>query len=178
VNPSPGSSSFEREFRWSTVGTVFRRSIVTVCILVGICAAQTEPKSFSFPPEGRHVMPVSLGKSLLHPCSRSAPTHVTAFWEPTEKEIDDLETRLLPYLTVLAKAGTALPPAELYDRQFVGIVRKGRKLIYVNFFPPGFRENDPGHQVIDICDGGPRHWGIVFDPKRAVFSELSFSNMG
>ncbi len=29
-------------------------------------------------------------------------------------------------------------------------VVKGRKFIYVNFFPPGFREYDPAHEVIDI----------------------------
>jgi len=168
----------ERNCRLEGVPALVVRAIVMLVVFVCICPVRAESDGFSFPMQGRNILPLSEGKRLLHPCSRPAPKHVSVYWEPTEKDIDELDKRILPYLTSIAQSGLALPPAESYDRQYVGIVVKGKKLIYVNLFPPGFRQYDPAHEVIDICDGGPRHWGLVFDPKNKTFSDLSFSNLG
>ena len=154
------------------------RVIGILALCASICPVHAAREGFGFPSDGRNILPVSEGKRLLHPCSRAVPKHVSAFWEPTEKNIDALDMRILPYLGSIAQAGTALPPAESYDRQYVGIVVRGKKLIYVNFFPRAFRESDPTHHVIDICDGGPRHWALIFDPSDGTFSGLSFSRMG
>ena len=160
------------------VATVLWQLLIAAIFLILMNGARAEQEAFSFPAQGRNIMPISVGKALLRPCSRPAPQDVSRFWEPTEMDINNLEKQLVPYLAALQKAGIPLPPPGAYDRQFIGIVLKGKKLIYSNFFPSGFRAFDPSQQAIDVCDGGPRHWGIVFDPRHRAFSNLSFSQMG
>ena len=141
-------------------------------LLVCACVSYANSETISFPADGRYILAVGEGRRLLHPCSRQTPKHSSAYWEPTDRDIDKLERGLLPYLNSLAMNGAVLPPAQPYDRQYIGITQKGRRLIYINFFPIEFRAYDPLHEVIDICDGGPKHWGLLFDPKRRVFSDL------
>jgi hypothetical protein len=103
---------------------------------------------------------------------------ITGYWVPSARDIDDLEKQLVTYMTGLSHAETLRPPPESYDRQYIGIYVKGKKLIYGNYFPPSFSKYDPQGKPIDVCDGGPRHWGIVFHPKTNTFTNLSFSSLG
>jgi len=155
---------------------VANRMLVFILIYAGIASAASG--NYNFPPNGRYVLPVTLGKALLHPCSRSVPKTVTGFWEPTEADIDNLEKQLVNYVAGLERAESLRPPAESYDRQYVGIYVGGAKLIYGNYFPPAFSKYRPRSKPIDVCDGGPRHWGVVFHPKTNSFTNLSFSNLG
>lgn len=148
---------------------------LTMSIFYVSAQSHAEARGYLFPTEGRNVLPPSLGQRLLHPCSRNAPKTKLSFWQPKGSELDELERALEPYLLSLAREGKELPPAGSYDRQYIGIVVGGRKLVYGNFFPPTFREFEPAHRVIDTCDPGPKLWGIVFDPASKKFSKLSFS---
>jgi alpha-beta hydrolase superfamily lysophospholipase len=78
-----------------------------------------EAGSYRFPLEGRHIMAVSLGRAVLQQCSRNTPDAVTAFWEPSEAEVDNLEGKLVLYLAALEKSGSQRPPAGTYDRILV-----------------------------------------------------------
>jgi uncharacterized protein len=131
-------------------------------------------KSYRFPPEGRHILPVTLGKALLQQCSRNTPGAVTTFWQPSESDIVTLEDSLVLFLEGLKKRTSQRPPPGEYDRQYIGVISKGARLIYGSFYSRGF--GDPGtSKPMIICDGGASLWGIVFDPKTDTFSNLEFN---
>jgi hypothetical protein len=85
-----------------------------------------------------------------------------------------LEDSLVLFLEGLKKRASQRPPADEYDRQYIGVISKGARLIYGSFYSPGF--GDPGtSKPMIICDGGPSLWGVVFDPKTDTFSNLEFN---
>jgi uncharacterized protein len=146
-----------------------------VRFLIDTLKPAAETASYRFPFEGRHIMPVSLGKALLQQCSRNTPDAVTDFWEPSEAEVDNLEKRLALYLAALEKGGSQRPPAGKYSRQYIGVISHGIRLIYGNYFAPEFG-GDPGTtRAMVICDGGPSLWGVAFDPKTNIFGDLEFN---
>lgn len=153
------------------------RILVLLLFFVGVSSAG--PAAYVFALKGRYIFPVALGKELVHPCSRSVPEGITGFWAPSESDIDRMEKYLLGYMMALERADSLRPPAEAYDRQYIGIVRKRTKLIYGNFFPPSFSQAGAAdHQPIDICHGGPRIWSVVFNPRTNLFSYPSFNGPG
>jgi|SRR5450631_527264 hypothetical protein len=106
-------------------------------VLAGSSAASAPTEVSSFPVEGRHILSVALGKQLLHPCARSVPAGVKIFWVSSQADIDILEQRLVVYMAALEKVQSVWPPAGPFDRHYMGIVVKGTRLIYGNFYPTG-----------------------------------------
>jgi len=155
---------------------MWHRIVALTLLFAGVSSA--EPASYVFPPNGRFIFPVALGKALLHPCSRSVPKSISAFWEPSEADIDSMEKQLVDYMMGLERADSLRPPAASYSRQYIGIVEKGTKLIYGNYFPPSFSRLGADRHPIDICHGGPRIWSIVFNPKTNSFTYPSFNGPG
>jgi hypothetical protein len=127
------------------------------------------PTSVVFPPEARHILPVSLGPRMLHPCSRNVP-QATKFWEPSEADIDRLEIQLRAFVAARVKAQAVFPELGSYGRQYIGIILKGKRFIYGNFYPMTAENHDLN--VKDVCDGGPGGlWSLVYDPGLASFGE-------
>ena len=61
-------------------------------------------------------------------------------------------------------------PYQFY-RQYVGIVVRGRREIYVNAF--SFPTDDQWlTQFVRICDGGGSVWGALYDPSTGKFHDL------
>ena len=163
--------------------------LVLATCLTSIAAAQ----SFKFPTAVRYILPPSLGKKLLDQCSRSAPTAITEFWQPSEKEIDELEVSLAKYLEQREKDGKRTAPKALYHRQYVGFVSRvgsvhnGERFIYGNFYPDAkeiltdWRDGRPLDEAtwpMDICDGGPAFWGIVYRVSTKIFENPEFNGGG
>jgi hypothetical protein len=72
--------------------------------------------------------------------------------------------------------GEQIEHPEKYYRQYVGIVVKDRRLIYINAFcdeqpPSGWRE-----RVVDVCDGGCS-WGAVYDVTTGDFADLEMNGI-
>ena len=57
----------------------------------------------------------------------------------------------------------------------MGIVVAGRRLIYVNAFPPQVGLKDWKSRLVSVCDGGPSFWGIQFDPTDHKFFDLEMN---
>jgi hypothetical protein len=131
------------------------------------------PRSVSFPPNVRHLLPVSQASRMLHPCSREAP-QATTFWEPSEAEIDILERQLVIFMRAREQAQSTVPPPGQYGRQYVGFFRNGKPYIYGNYYPDT-ADKYQSLGPLDVCDGGRAHWSLVFNPKASSFSELNFS---
>ncbi len=68
-----------------------------------------------------------------------------------------------------------------YAFQYLGVIIKGKKFIYVNAFPKermeGENEISTG-KLVSVCDGGFDYWGVLFDVKTASFQKLSVNRGG
>lgn len=70
-------------------------------------------------------------------------------------------------------------PNEFY-RQYIAIVIKGHKFIYINAFcdqeepvPSDWRK-----VLVSACDGGGCYWGVLYDPTTGKFSDLEINGLG
>ena len=156
-------------------------TIALAAFLISAAAAQT-----FYSPSGRFVLPAPLGNKLLHQCSRDAPIGATEFWQPSPKEVDELEASLPKYLEKRHKAGKMVPAAGLYHRQYVGFVagaqsaHPGERFIYANFYPGSEipATFDESAQPMLICDGGSAFWGIVYRVSTKSFEAPKFNGVG
>ena len=72
--------------------------------------------------------------------------------------------------------GVRIKHADRYYRQYLGIIIKNRKFIFINAFcddtPPEFWQQT----LIDTCDGGCS-WGVVYDVATRNFSHLEMNGV-
>jgi hypothetical protein len=140
------------------------RGLTTAVLLASIAVPVASSSGIRFARESRRILAPGHGEFLLSQCSRNTPHGVTSYWLPTSVDIDTLEQRLLLYLSKSEN-----PPDGEYAGTYVGILTNGKKLIYANFSPRS------GPDM--VCDGGPRFWGVVFDPLTNKFSDLEFNGV-
>jgi hypothetical protein len=68
-----------------------------------------------------------------------------------------------------------------WQRQYVGIVRGGRRFIYGNFYPRrsdadiGFAAPDWRTRPTSICDGGAVIFGAEYDVGTGRFTQIDFN---
>jgi hypothetical protein len=137
--------------------------IVVSLWLVGALRAQDKKPFVVLPP--REALAVN------ELCSRPGPK-VEGGWVPEERDTQALEARLGDITS--ERHGAISNPFSSY-RQYVGIVVAGRRLIYVNAFPPQFGLKDWKTRLVSVCDGGPSFWGIQFDPTDDKFFDLEMN---
>ncbi|WP_313139024.1 hypothetical protein [Stenotrophomonas sp.] len=113
-----------------------------------------------------------IAAQVLDTCSRPSPGReagrVTGYWAPSRQQVDQLEAKL-PSLEA------QVPHVLDFDRQYVGIESGGKRLIYINAFPPSDSSVNPAREAMSVCDGGAQFWGAVFDPASNTFSDLQFN---
>ena len=107
-----------------------------------------------------------------------------SLWEPDPAEIARLE-KLLPEFMAGQKTPEDYQPLHEYYRQYVGVVRDGKKRICVNFFHYGFVKESVqrGREAEDFWkrdpiimdDGGAYYFFIQFDLETGTFSQLRFN---
>jgi len=88
------------------------------------------------------------------------------------KEAVRIDGALIPYLR-RGGAGRPLPHAvDEYVRQYVGLVRDGKRIVYVNAMYLKMRtsvRNLGTGEFLRLCDGGAEAWGIEYDPEKKSF---------
>jgi hypothetical protein len=137
-------------------------------------AAPVAPASPAVLPSGAAVLPETDGKAMLDQCSRGAPEAGEATWTPSAAEIIALETALPAALAHEPRAKN-LKPLSAFARQYVGIVRHGRRFIYGNVFPGGGPSSDWKTMPVIVCDGGPNFFGAEYDVAAGRFTRLDFN---
>ena len=113
------------------------------------------------------LLPQKEAQSVTRLCSRGGPGKVDGSWEPTKADLQLLESRL---------SKIQIKNPESYYRQYVAIMVKGRKLIYIN----GLCTNPPSNwrnKLTDVCDGGDCFWGVIYDPDTGKFSDLQVNGV-
>ena len=123
-----------------------RRALVTVLALAGCVAGGTEdvpPLSEQaaltlLSPAASRVLDTSRAPEMLRQCSRPTPTEVEGYWTPDLALTRALDRQLA---TAVWNALHVTPDHEGqrsrllssgYNRQYVGIVERNRRLVYVN----------------------------------------------
>jgi hypothetical protein len=94
-------------------------------------------------------------------------------WTPGRTDVLKLEKGIESFLKKAAPKGsqdlwTKIPK---YKRQYIGIMRKGRKVIFVNFFCDALNMNWKAAPVV-VEDGGDCFFNVLYDPASAAFSDL------
>ena len=138
-------------------------------------------------PRDSTILAPEAGKDLLHQCSRAVPTGARVAWRPKEEQIAILET-MLPAALHVVTSTFRMPYRSTteFRRQYVGIARANRKLIYMNAFPrdvgnpapdgpPSGRAFDWRRQPVVVCDGGPAFFGVEYDPATKRFNHFEFN---
>jgi hypothetical protein len=151
-------------------------------LLAGVAAARPVP-------EARYVVfPGARAAELLNQCSRAAPRPGSASWQPTSQDIAALEKALPDYLVRLRPADAAhwRNVLQEHKRQYVGIIRRGTRSIYGNFFPDRLVDasyNSPSERArwktgaMVICDGGPDFFGVEYEVTARRFIHADFNGM-
>jgi len=130
------------------------------------------------------ILPPDKAAGLLHQCSRKAPKPGEGGWTPGKDDIARLEARIpgiVALATELSGPGTGARGG-LRDaprgwlRQYVGIVRGGKRFIYGNFLPKA--SGDWGAwrtEPMIVCDGGPVFFGVEYDVEADRITDLAFN---
>jgi hypothetical protein len=141
-------------------------AVLAMLAATGCASAGSDMATDSASGRGWIVVDDAAAAAVLRTCSRPSPDREAALprWTPAQRDIDALE-RALPSLA----PGT--DPAR-FHRQYVGFVRDGKRLVYVNAWPVRVPSpSDPAREAVRVCDGGAQFWGAVWDPESGAFSE-------
>jgi len=154
---------------------MLRRSLnaLLACTVAAAGGALGQSAEMKLPGAGVFILPVNAGQSLLRQCSRETPDNVSQFWNPSFEQIKKLEGLLPKYVRDGAARKPTVRDGVEYHRQYVGIVVRGKRLIYGNFYPASVSDGfDEKSTPVIVCDGGASFWGIVFEPESSVFLDL------
>jgi hypothetical protein len=97
------------------------------------------------------------------------------FWTPSAEDILKLEERLAAYLSQNSIYFFQQPPVwerlDEYYRQYIGLTRGGKKIIYGNFFcdPMGL---DWQETFVAVEDGGDCYFQVEYDVEGRFFIKL------
>lgn len=153
-------------------------------LTVSICR-KSNGQTNSFKPSFSIVVDTSIGKKLLDQCSRATPKNIESFWNPTAADISGMENNFLKIYSLKATEccwmGATVDSLHNFSFQYLGVIVKGQKFIYINAFPSGseswYKEHDKdlSKNALIVCDGGTSYWGVLYDIKKNIFILLSFN---
>lgn len=87
--------------------------------------------------------------------------NIDGYWFPSEEDIREAEISISSFLkTSQPEVFTRI---DKYGRQYFGIIVKGRKRIYCNFFMNPKRFPNRYSEYILVLDGGNRYFRIEYD---------------
>jgi hypothetical protein len=118
------------------------------------------------------VVPTNAPAGVLCQCSRTTPGAGDSYWIPAERHIRDLEEKLPSFV----RSQREHPKLTGLHRQYLGVMRGGRRMIYVNLFPAGRHfETRWTTSAIGVCDGGSQFFGVEYDVEARRFIHADFN---
>jgi hypothetical protein len=160
------------------------RLAIGIGLALAACGAAERP----LPPDAA-ILPGSAVAAMLHQCSRLAPAPGEGRWTPEAADIARLEAALPAAVRDRAEIRRShyrpdpdwARVPEGWRRQYVGLVRGGRRFIYGNFFPRrdavavAFPIPDWRTEPSQICDGGAVFFGAEYDVEAGGFTQIAFN---
>ena len=124
---------------------------------------------------------------MLRQCTRHGPAWTLASWAPTKNQVEEADARLVPLLKrvipTLQVNGAPVRGVDprAYYRQYVGVMRGTRRILYINAFIPETAERvrEDMHWRTEprtVCDGGSAFFGAQYDPGKHQFVALDFND--
>jgi len=154
---------------------MIRHSIALLGLLAASCASAQDVRGDAA------ILPGEMAEGLLRQCSRDAPPMGETTWQPTWNEVERFEAALPGALAANPESPDLVDfhPTGEWVRQYVGLVRDGRRFIYGNFAPrfragSGIPRMDPSRPMM-ICDGGPVFFGAEYDVEARRVTHLAFN---
>jgi hypothetical protein len=156
-----------------------------IVFLSGLCAAfaATEGQTHAKKDESFEVVKTDEFEGVIIPREKAAefmkafsPAAEKEPWTPDRGSVLKLEQKIESYLKrAAAKRSPALwSKLAKYRRQYVGVVREGRKVIFANFFCDSFNY-DWKVTPVTVLDGGDCFFTLMFDPGSSAFSGLQIN---
>jgi hypothetical protein len=97
------------------------------------------------------------------------------YWTPSDQQIHALEDALPEYLKKNWPTGRGpLENPETYERQYFGVTREGRQLIFINALCSSYAKATPGwkDRFVFVFDGGACFFQLYYDPVSKQFRDL------
>lgn len=153
--------------------------VVAVAVLCGVAAAQVFAKA----DEAFEVVKTDEFEGVIIPREK-AVDFMKAFsglteketWTPDKSDVIKLEANVESFLKKAAakRSPNLWSKLATYKRQYVGIVRNGRKVIFSNFFCESF-DIDWKLNPVAVDDGGDCFFTVVYDSTSDTFSALQIN---
>ena len=128
-------------------------------------------------PAGATILEGTAVPAMLRQCSRAAPPPGEDAWQPAAADILAFEAALPAELAThrFANVDWSQWP-QAWARQYVGILRGGRRFIYGNFVPREVGDDAGGGTAPHIiCVGGPVFFGAEYDLEARRVTHIAFN---
>lgn len=127
------------------------------------------------------TLPESEAENISNQCSRPNPPKFTKTWKPTDADTKAMEAKFSDLKKLKVEECCSLnfkvEHPENFHLQYVGIVIKGKKFIYINAFagsePPKWWKE----KADMVCDGGRGFWGVLYNTETGKFSDLAVNGV-
>ncbi|MDX2022947.1 MAG: hypothetical protein SF187_22120 [Deltaproteobacteria bacterium] len=140
---------------------------------VGAAPTPASQAPFVHPPVLSQALPLKSYDKGFTLCQSSPPQDVNGYFQVSWEQAAKVDQLVLMELRRKVYKGKIKGRPELYARQFLGIHRGDRSVIYVNaVFPPPAGSVDT--LAVD-CTGAAKYWGIEYDLSFERFANFSVS---
>ena len=146
------------------------RTLFALCLILIVSCVAVVQRDKSV------LLSESEAKRLTHQCSRPGPSDFSETWKPTAAEIKAMESKFSDLKELKAEGGQVENPEHFY-MQYIGVVIKGKKSIYINAFADSEPPKNWKEKAVIVCDGGEDFWGVLYDVETGKFSELAFNGV-
>lgn len=99
------------------------------------------------------------------------------FWEVPAGDVAQIDRPLLRHFQQAGLTKSLLAQPEDYARQYIGLRRQGRRIVYVNamWARRAWIAKHAATEFIKLCDGGNMAWGIEYDYETSSFSRFQIN---
>ena len=99
---------------------------------------------------------------------------ISGYWTPAQDQVQALEEKLDSYLQQAAPQTYPGPlrPLGEYNRQYMGLLVNGQRVIFTNFFCNP-HDHDWQHEFVLVMDGGSCYFELKYDVQTGALYDLS-----
>jgi hypothetical protein len=162
--------------------------VLAACVVLGGCQQSEEPLPAAGADPMRAdqgvVLPAQEQVKLPESCARPSPSGLSGQWTPSRADIDRLERRLASVIDealarVILEGNETLPRPNDYYRQYGGLYREGRRVVYVCGLHRGLVEKTAGREAwtrraMGVDDGGLAVLHVLYDVDKDEFGPVQF----
>jgi hypothetical protein len=114
---------------------------------------------------------------LIGHCSNVYSEGVNEYWLPSNEDIQLLEQTLPTFLESFASQDIS---PQNYIRQYAGVIKNGRHIIFINGIHPGFAKSfavglDLSKEALVVCGGGNMIFGLEYYVEGNTFTNFMFN---